>query len=86
MEIASFARFAFVDKAKNSTDQDRNLLFFTPCEELHGGTILQKLAETYDIIKPYLETIEPELLELMNNNVKNVIKYMDKSYTIEDIK
>jgi hypothetical protein len=40
MDIASFARYAFIRKAKYSKEVDRDLLFFIPTEELHGANIL----------------------------------------------
>ena len=66
MELASFARFVFILHSKDQNDSNKDLLFFTPCEELHGGNLLYELASEYELIKPYLEKIDMELIDLMN--------------------
>ena len=85
MEIASFARFVNILYAKDQVDANKDLLFFTPCEELNGGNLLYELASEYELIKPFLEKIDMTLIELMNRNVKNVYKYMDKNLNIKAV-
>jgi hypothetical protein len=50
MEIASLIRFAFIKHAQHSTGINKSLLFFTPCEEMKGGSIFSKLSNNYDVI------------------------------------
>jgi hypothetical protein len=85
MDLASFARFAFVSQAKFSSDSDRDILFFTPCEELDGANILQRVSSDYETIKPFLEKINPQFIDKMNHSVKNIVKYLNSYYTIEEI-
>jgi len=66
MEIASFARFVNILYSKDQVDVNKDLLFFTPCEELHGGNLLYYLASEYELIKPFLEKIDVNLIDLMN--------------------
>ena len=50
MEIASLARYVFICKAKKSQNFSQNLMFFTPCEELQGGSVFSKLSANYKVI------------------------------------
>ena len=50
MEIASLMRYAFLKTCRGATGRCKSLLFFTPCEELNGGSIFQKLAANYNVI------------------------------------
>jgi hypothetical protein len=85
MDLASFSRFAFVSQAKFSSDSDRDILFFTPCEELDGANILQRVSNNYETIKPFLEKINPQFIDKMNHSVKNIVKYLNSFYTTEEI-
>ena len=68
MEIASLRRYSLIQQSKKSEDI-KNLLFFTPTEELDGGNIFSQLSNNYSVMQPYLEKIDAEFIALMNNNV-----------------
>ena len=68
MEIASLRRYSLIQQSKQSEDI-KNLLFFTPTEELDGGNIFSQLSNNYSVMQPYLEKIDAEFIALMNNNV-----------------
>lgn len=68
MEISSLTRFAIFNKTINSNAQGSNdlkkcLLFFTPCEELDGGSIFSRMAQNFNVIQPYIEKIDSDLIE-----------------------
>ena len=44
MEIASLTRFALLNKSKNNKENLSNLVFFTPCEELDGGSVFSRMS------------------------------------------
>lgn len=77
MNIANFSRYAFIQKAKHSRDIYFDLLFFSPCEELGGANMLQRISSDYDTIKPFLEKINSEFINKMNHFCKNMIKYLN---------
>lgn len=58
MEISSLIRYAFMRKAKVQKGLNKAFLFFTPCEELNGGSVFSKLSGDYDVIQPYVEKID----------------------------
>jgi len=51
MEIASLSKYLFFqDSVDNTIELNKAILFFTPCEELEGGSIFSKLASNYNVI------------------------------------
>lgn len=79
MEIASLIRFAFIKHAQNSLGVNRSLLFFTPCEEMKGGSIFSKLSNNYDVIQPYIEKVDAQFIKLLNYGIRNINNYLNKS-------
>ena len=75
MEIASLARYAFIKKAE-SDEQKKLLLFFFPCEELKGGSIFTKLSTDLNVVQPYIQKIDPDLIELINRKIRNIHYYL----------
>lgn len=45
---------------------------------MNGGSIFSKLAASYNVIQPYLDKIDGELISQMNSNIKNVLKYLQQ--------
>lgn len=79
MEIASLIRYAFIKRAKDSTGINKSLLFFTPCEEMKGGSMFSKISNNYDVIQPYIEKIDTNFIKTLNNGVRNINNYLNKS-------
>lgn len=82
MEIASLIRYAFIKQAiqiASHNSIDNLLLFFTPCEEMKGGSIFSKLSSNYDIIQPYIEKIDAKFIDIMNNRIRNTNNYLNKN-------
>ena len=53
MEIASLSRYVIFQKSiksKEHTNLQKCLLFFTPCEELNGGSCFSRTASNYNVI------------------------------------
>ena len=70
MEIASLKRYSTLLQIISTQDkQQKSLMFFTPAEELHGSNIFSRLSNHYNVIKPYLEVIDSEFIQDMNNQV-----------------
>ena len=60
------------------------LLFFIPCEELNGGSIFSELSANYNIINPYIDKIDVQLIDEMNARIKNVYHYINtKSLAVD---
>ena len=78
MEIASLIRFCFIMRAEMLHQKQRQLLFFTPCEELNGGSIFSMLAGEHNIVKPYLEKIDPDFINIMNQQIRNIQFYLNR--------
>ena len=78
MEIASLKKFATLTKAK------KDLIFFTPSEELNGANIFSKLSNRYSIVQPYLEKIDSDFIQFMNKSVKNIAFYLKSVETEEE--
>ena len=74
MEIASFQRFVKL-VAFNKSEINKTLLFFTPCEELAGGSIFSLLSFNINIIQPYIDKVDQSFIEFMNSKIKNTIYY-----------
>lgn len=67
MELASLIKFAFVLKSREKkVGYESQLLFFTPCEELHGSSIFSKLSPNYGLVQPHLDKLNLQLLTLIN--------------------
>jgi hypothetical protein len=85
MEIASLTKYAFIRKARNMQGLSKCLLFFTPCEEMNGGSVFSKLAANYNIIQPYLDKIDGTLINLMNINIRNILRYIGKPSSLQEL-
>ena len=79
MEVASFRRFAFMKRAMKEEGINRLLLFFTPCEELAGGSIFTKLSFDFNVIQPYVEQIDAQFLEILNLKIRNIHYFVNSS-------
>lgn len=82
MELASLIRYAFIKQVVNNSSHnniENLLLFFTPCEEMKGGSIFTKLSSNYDIIQPYIEKIDAKFIDIMNNRIRNTNNYLNKN-------
>lgn len=78
MEVASLVRYIGLRTGRSTQDQvKRARLFFTPMEELHGSNIFARLSNNYRVIQPYLDMIDPDFIQSMNDNVKNIALYVD---------
>ena len=82
MDIASLARYAFISLANTYTDMNQMMLFFTPCEELQGGSIFMKLSANYNIVRKYVERIDVNFVKHLNVKIRNFNYYLKaKSYS-----
>jgi hypothetical protein len=45
------------------------LLFFTPTEELAGGNMFSKVSSNFSVMQPYLDMIDGDFINIMNQNV-----------------
>ena len=50
MDLASLKKYTILKSIKQKDEQKKNLIFFTPCEELQGSNIFARLAHNYNII------------------------------------
>jgi hypothetical protein len=55
---------------------NRQLLFFTPCEELAGGSIFTKLSFDFNVIQPFVEMIDAEFIDHLNQKIKSINHYI----------
>lgn len=78
MEIASLIRYAFLKTCRGATGRCKSLLFFTPCEELNGGSIFQKLAANYNLIQPYIDKIDAHFIDYLNYKIRNINHYLSQ--------
>ena len=85
MAIASFPRYSYIKVALKEKENLFDLLFFTPCEELGGANMLQRLSTDYETIIPFLDKIESEFIVLMNHCCKNMKKYLNQDYSLSEI-
>lgn len=56
-----------------------SFVFFTPCEELNGTNIFAKLSDNYNVIQPYLDIIDREFIDWINNKVYNIARIVKPS-------
>ena len=55
---------------------NKMMFFFTPCEELKGGSIFIKLSSNHKVIHPYVEKADASFMQYMNENIKNMNYYL----------
>ena len=74
-------RYVFIKNSRNHQGMDKMLMFFTPCEELNGGSMFSKLAANYNIIQPFVEKIDAHFIEYMNFKIRNIKYYLKDKLT-----
>jgi hypothetical protein len=77
MDISSLVKYVFIVKQREQK-QSLNylLLFFTPCEELSGGSMFSVLSENYRLIQPCVDKVNADLINQINSNIKNINHYL----------
>ena len=80
MELATLRRFSHLLKIQQvKNKQQMSLIFFTPSEELHGSNMFSRLANNFNIIQPYLDMIDKQFIDLMNQEVYNINSIIKKT-------
>ena len=46
-------------------------------EELNGSNMFSRVSNNYRVIQPYLEMIDQDFIQNMNNDVKNIALYVN---------
>ena len=77
MEMASLRKYAQINGSKIKDDQGRMVLFFTPSEELSGGSLFSRVSSNFKIIHPYLEKIDSDFISIMNRRIQNINSFVD---------
>jgi len=77
MEIASLVRYCLIRKPKHQKLHNRTLAFFTPCEELDGGSVFSRLSGDFNVIQPYLDSIDTDFIEQLNFSIRNINYYLN---------
>ena len=66
-------------RSHKKSDINKTLLFFTPCEELAGGSVFSLLSFNINIIQPYIDKVDETFIEFMNSKIKNIIHYINST-------
>ena len=72
MEIASFLSFSEIASYYKNSEKMRMTYFFTPREEIQGGSMFAKFSSNYDIISKYLDMVDETTVKKINSNMRNI--------------
>ena len=48
---------------------------------MKGASIFSKLSNNYDVIQPYIEKIDANFIDILNNRIRNTNNYLNKGDT-----
>jgi len=77
--MACLRKYLILKSLTKMDDRKMSLIFFTPSEELQGSNIFGRLAHNFKIIQPFLDKIDSNFIEQMNQQIQNIQIFVDSA-------